>query len=312
MTGHPDDPFPPIDSPTEVVLQEALTHHQGVHVALLDGALYDGLPGLMHAHGLRGRGLFIGAEHREIVAAGPALITLDKPETCDRLIALMGMARAPLIWSWPEGEQALFDHLRRHTHVEVPDDDLWPSPDPHYVQVLFRHWDADVMALNLQVMTPYQKRRMVPSGTAVTVISDLYGGLQRFTSDTGPLPPPLPLARRLMRFEQDQMDRMDDLIAASYHPEVLADLKDLFPPGTELPPERALKRAVEDGDWLAGDWGITDHGGVVFLCFWLLAFGRKSREFKALEDEVHDPDDTGTADERLIRFMTRYDQTGEI
>lgn len=312
MTEEQRDPFIETDCPTDTVVREALAFHEGPHFAILDGAYFDGLPGLMHHHGLRGRGLFIGAEHREIVAAGPVMISLATVDIRDRLAGLLGMARPPLIWSWPEGEQSLFDHFRRHTHVEVPDDDLWASPEPHYIQVLFRHWDADVMALNWQIMTPYQRARMIPRGAAITLMSGHYGGLQRLVGGAEPVTPPLPKPNRLLRFEQNQMDRMDDLIAASYHPEVLVDLKALFPPGAPMPPEHALRRAVEDGDWIAGEWRITNHHGVVMLSFWLLAFGKNSPEFRALDAAVHDPHGAGTPDDKLRGFISHYDQTGEI
>ena len=307
-----DDPFPDEDTPTEIVLRTAMRQRKGPHFAVLDGALFDGLPGLMHHAGLRGRGLFIGAEHREIVAAGPVIIALDPHEMAERLVVMLGMARPPMVWSWPEGEQSLFDHLRRHTHVEVPDDDLWPSPDPHYVQVLFRHWDADVLALNWQVMTPYQQSRMVPPGHAVTLLSHHYGGLQQLDGGALRVGATLPKAHRCLRFEQGQMDRMDDLIAASYHPEVLVDLKALFPPGEPLPPEPLLRRAVEDGDWQAGQWGITSHDGVVMLSFWMLAFGRNKPEFAALRDAIEGGDGRGSADDRLAAFMQRFGETGEV
>ncbi len=136
---------------------------------MLDGALHDDLPMALERHGIRARPLFLEAGDASAVASGPFLIPLDSDGQIAGLQAVIGAARAPVIWSWLQGEASLYRHLRTLNLVDVPieqdidDDDADPDdrPVPRRRSVLFRHWDPNVLAQVQSLLDPTQKARLL-------------------------------------------------------------------------------------------------------------------------------------------------------
>jgi hypothetical protein len=170
----PMRPFP--SSPTVRVIRRARESILPDHFAVVDGALFANSALSFASAGLKGRPIFLEAGDADAVASGPFLIPLDTDEQVRKLVEVIGDGRAPVIWSWQYGEQALYRHLRTLNAVSIPveqgiDDDEaheaeWTGAEtPAVATVLVRHWDPDVLVAMQQVWRPGHVARVLgPSG----------------------------------------------------------------------------------------------------------------------------------------------------
>lgn len=124
----------------------ALAALPGQRFAVLDGARFDDLPGLLAARGLGGRGLFREGGAPAALAAGPRLVLLGT-EAAARAVLDLALGRSAVVfWSWDGDGISLFNHLRRINMVEIPRDAGAGAGPGGYEAVLLRHADPAVMA----------------------------------------------------------------------------------------------------------------------------------------------------------------------
>ncbi len=181
-------------SATSRLIASACAHQPPAHFAILDGALYDNMPALLAGYRLRGRPLFLEAGDADAVASGPFLIPLDSADQISAVISLVGQGRTPVVWSWPDGEQALYRHLRTLNMASTPaehdiDDDAaseaeWTGSEgvPGMV-VVFRHWDPHVLTRLSPLLRSEQVARLIGKATGICFVSN-DGSVQAI------LPPP--------------------------------------------------------------------------------------------------------------------------
>lgn len=149
------------------------------HFVILDGALYPELFYFIDEAGLRATPLFLEGGNEDVTAAGPFLAPLDEDNQSALVAKMVGDGRLPVIWSWPAGQQLLYRHLRTINLATIPHE---PLPESHvdYVwyqngdsrSVIFRHWDPNVLALTLDVLTPEQQGGLLDVAAAIAFWPD--------------------------------------------------------------------------------------------------------------------------------------------
>ncbi|MGO4450589.1 DUF4123 domain-containing protein [Phyllobacterium sp. TAF24] len=140
--------------------------------AVLDGAHFDDLEDELGDAGIKSRSLFLKGGDDNIRRDGPWMVALDDNHVRDRIEELALKKPCAVFWSCPDGEQALWQHLRSINKVLVPDDQI-PGNDGSlgrpvkYEWVLFRHWDPNVLAQVLPALEAAQYTRFVGAAAEV-------------------------------------------------------------------------------------------------------------------------------------------------
>jgi hypothetical protein len=165
--------------------------------AVLDGALFDDLPGDLLSAGFSCRSLFLEHGDKEVERAGPWLFALDNERARAHAEALALAQPCAVFWSCPEGEMALWRHLRTLNEVMIPvEGSAREEADQpaQYERVMFRHWDPNVIAAVMPVLDAEQFARMFGPSTYIFINAPDYGGLKRIPKpDSLPPAPPGPL-----------------------------------------------------------------------------------------------------------------------
>lgn len=138
--------------------------------AVIDGAQFDDLPSELTLAGVAARGLYLEGPDRAAVASGPLLVSAETAHAQPVIEALAAARPAVVLWSWPQGEAALYRHLRSLTMFDIP-------CDPHisgelYESVLFRIADPRVIALVLPLLTPPQLARFMGAAGQIGLIDE--------------------------------------------------------------------------------------------------------------------------------------------
>ena len=307
MTGGAG-PFAAEDTPTQRALaavQEAAQPAGATTFALLDGGLFPDLRAWLDHTGLIARPLFREGDDPAAALAGPWLVPLDRPAQEDALVAMMGNVRAPVMLCWHGTTPDLYEHLRRQTLIEVPDDRLADvdGRTPHET-VLFRFWDPAVLAAAWVVFHPDQQRRLFPGRTIALVDAWGRGDWQWLVPDARPAPPGRPRQFPHLRLDEAQAEAMERDLKAPHLEAMTEDVGALMAhAGLAVPPGPRRRAAVEDADWMAGELDLVRQDSVVALAFHILAFGRHGRETRALVAAVGDPEAAGRPDDRLLAHM---------
>ena len=213
--------------------------------ALIDGAQFDDLPGALAAAGLRARGLYLEGPDRSAVAAGPFLAPADTPHTRSAISALVAGRPAAVLWSWQQGETALYRHLRGVTMISIPNDQ--PVSGETHEPVLFRIADPRAIALVLPVLSAPQLARMLGSATQIGLIDE--AGLPRLIArpeGVEPLSGPIKLDR-------DQFAMVRQGFDARFRAQLIAELSPQLP----LPCDRAAALVGQAFD-RAATYAISD------------------------------------------------------
>ena len=179
--------------------------------AVVDGGLYDDLPGLLRREGLMARSLFLDHADAEAERAGPWLVSLAQSEGApDAVFALVGGRPAVVFWSCEDGEMALHRHLRTLNLARIP---AWAAageaaprnevkPD-RYETVTFRHWDPSVLGALLPALDATQFRRIIGPADEMALWTEDHGGLKRVVPD--PAWPAAPAGLRPIETNQIQL-----------------------------------------------------------------------------------------------------------
>jgi hypothetical protein len=120
--------------------------------AVLDGAIVENAKDILAAVELSSRALYAG----EFEDVGIHLVTLHDEAEVDAFLSLLPADLPAVFWSWREGEDQLYRHLRRLGKVEVPKSGTDPD-DPEFDAVVFRHADPASLMKVLPVLTQDQR-----------------------------------------------------------------------------------------------------------------------------------------------------------
>jgi hypothetical protein len=181
-------------------------------LAVIDGGKFDDVARLLLEAGLSGRPLYLEGGDPAARAAAGHLVPLYEPRDLRAAIALGREPGAPVIWSWPKGEMALYRHLRTLNLVKIPNEaraeaeaageDV--SGMPACETVLFRHWDPNVLGTLLPLLDGPQQARFLGAATGLAFEVTYLGRLMAV-----PRPAGLPAAAPgMLRFPPEQMAGM--------------------------------------------------------------------------------------------------------
>jgi Domain of unknown function (DUF4123) len=262
--------------------------------AVLDGALFDDLPGDLEKAGFSSRSLFLDHADIEFERAGPWLLALDDERALDHAHALATAQPCAVFWSCAEGEMVLWRHLRTLNEALIP---LEGEPDPQidpqaqYQRVLFRHWDPNVLAALMPVLDAAQFARVLGPAAQIAANAPDYGGLRRI-----PRPDDLPLAPQgPLRISQDQMEGLTDAMVHSSRLKIARYLKRNVPSHFSGVDDAFCWGTTLASDKSADELGIETERGRARWAYLMMLSDGKVAEMKQARDFVrfggNDPDD---------------------
>jgi Domain of unknown function (DUF4123) len=150
--------------------------------AVLDGALFDDLPGILRQADLKHRSLFIKPEDGEFERAGPWLVALVDSSARTLVEALALAQPCAVFWSCAEGEEVLWRHLRSINEILIPDVRYLQTGENGrlaHERVLFRHWDPNALSRMLRQLDAHQYSRLFGPAQSILMNAPAEGGLLR-------------------------------------------------------------------------------------------------------------------------------------
>ncbi|WP_414833998.1 DUF4123 domain-containing protein [Afifella sp. YEN Y35] len=263
--------------------------------AVLDGGQFDDLPGLLGEEDIECRSLFReggDADHR---LAGPWLVPASDVLTQSYVERLDAKAPCAVYWLCPAGEDRLWRHLRTLNEVLIPREESAhqgkATAGAGYERVLFRHWDPNVLAPVLPILTRPQFSRFLGPARRVVFNAPDYGGVKRVgAADDLPPAPPGPL-----RFEPEQMDRLKVAMLHASRLRIARFLKGHVPPHFSGVNDDFVWGATLASEKSADELGIrTERGRARWATVMVVSDG-KAAEMPEVRDYVRG----GNPDERV-------------
>lgn len=231
--------------------------------AVTDGAHFDDLPALLDRAGLRGHPLYLEAGDPAGVRAGPYLLSLADQREIAVLIELAADKPALAFWSWPGPLETLRRHLRGLNLCEIPNENRAGPDDPEYETVLFRHWDPNVLAVTLPVLTPEQQSRFLGDSAGVVFDATEHGGVI-----IAPRPDPLPPQPvGMLRFEPEQVAGMTSGRILASHRRIASYVREAAPEQTARTDDRVLLDAIGRYDHEARELGLAKESDIARWSF---------------------------------------------
>jgi hypothetical protein len=242
--------------------------------AVLDGALFDDLPGDLTKAGFSCRSLFLDSTDIELERAGPWLLALDDQRALDHVHALAIAQPCAVFWSCAEGEAVLWRHLRTLNEALIPlGGEVSEQIDPQsaYQRVLFRHWDPNVLAALMPVLNAPQFARVLGPASNVVINAPDYGGLRRIPRPEDlPAAPPGPL-----KISPDQMEALTDAMVHSSRLKIARYLKRNVPDHFQGIDDEFLWGATIASETTADELGIeTERGRARWAYVMMLSDGK--------------------------------------
>ncbi|MFC2253948.1 DUF4123 domain-containing protein [Labrys portucalensis] len=162
--------IPDLDLPdpaaTSETLRQALDKMPRPLFAVLDGGLFDDLPGDLSSKNIVCRSLFLDHADKDIELAGPWLVPLADDEALGHVVGLAITQPCAVFWSCPDGDMALWHHLRTINEILIPAEAaagkvITAKLSGNFKRVLFRHWDPNVLAQTLPAFDLMQFQRLL-------------------------------------------------------------------------------------------------------------------------------------------------------
>lgn len=193
-------------------LQSALKSLPGPVFAVIDGAQFADVPASLAEAGLSSEPLFLEGVHPSARTNGPHLAALLYASDIDLLFSVLQNRSACVFWSWPDGQAALFRHLRGLNAVQIPRD--MPTLDArtqmHDVEtVFFRHYDPNVLVALWPLLTPAQTSRLLGSAEALVLDAPDFGNSGKLHRPAAL--PPQPVG--MLRLNATQYEALSDRLA---------------------------------------------------------------------------------------------------
>ena len=236
---------PALDLPdpadTARTLQATLRDMPQPLFAVLDGALFDDLPGDLLNAGFSCRSLFLEHGDEEVERAGPWLMTLDSDRARAHAEALAVAQPCAVFWSCADGEMALWRHLRTLNEVLIPlEGERDGEQTGGHERVMFRHWDPNVLAAVMPLLDAAQFARVFGPCAYILINAPDHGGLKRI-----PRPENLPPAPHgPLRLSPLQMEGLKAAAADQSRTRINRYLLDAAPNETAALGDARLKELI--------------------------------------------------------------------
>ncbi|WP_051247648.1 DUF4123 domain-containing protein [Inquilinus limosus] len=223
--------------------------------AVLDGGLFDDLPGDLTRRSIACRSLFLDHADKEVERAGPWLVRLADERIRAHVVDLAVAKPCAAFWCWAGGDMALWRHLRTINEVLIP---AQGAPENGGAargteRVLFRHWDPNVLASVLALLDPAQFARVLGHGRAIVLNAPDHGGVRR-----APRPADLPSAPRgPLRLTAEQMDDLQDSMRHASRQRIRRYLLDVAPREIGVLGERRLDEIILESERTGRTLGLV-------------------------------------------------------
>jgi hypothetical protein len=233
--------------------------------AVVDGAMVDDLKHRVAAYNLPAQALYFDHHSDGANENGPHLIHCVDASV---IVTLRGAFPADGVvwWVWADpdashAKAAIFRHLRRLGHVEIPAGYPNTNPHPRWEQVLFRHADARVMARVLPVLDPAQRARLF--GRAGAIVLAHGDQLRRAL-----VPADLPMAPPgFLRLTRAQMDVVNTQAQTAHDDTIMRYLRRNAAYETEGMTEPELKSLSRRASLRAKELGFMEDKSILLLAF---------------------------------------------
>jgi len=263
----------PMPAAVAVTLAAAVDRLPPPRFAVLDGGLFDDLPGDLARQGIACRSLFRPHADPEVGLAGPWLVALAEERIRAHVERLAAERPCAVFWSCAAGEPALWRHLRTVNQVLIPAEEAPESGRrPPSERVLFRHWDPNVLASVLPLLDPAQFARVLGPAQAMAMHAPDYGGIRRV-----PRPPDLPAPPRgPLRLSPAQMEELRAAMVHASRLRIARFLKGRMPPDAVGITDEFLWRATLASERSAAELGIRTEQGRARWAYVMVLSGGKA------------------------------------
>jgi len=231
-------------------LRVTLDRLPGPAFAVLDGAHFDDLEDELADAGIASRSLFLRGGDEAMRRYGPWLVDLTDG-TVRALVEQLALEKpCAVFWSCPDGEQALWQHLRTINYVLIPNEytSATEAKGGAYERVMFRHWDPRVLVDVLPLLDAPQFARVFGAAQGIVVNASDHGGL-KYAPRPNDLP--LPPRRGPLKFHADQLAALSRQQVEQSNLEIAGYLREVLPPplaeGIGQDMESLVRRARKTG-----------------------------------------------------------------
>lgn len=260
--------------------------------AVVDGGLFDDLPGLLRHLDLSARSLFLEHADKDIEAAGPWLVTLNDEASLDQVQRLALEQPCAVFWSCPDGEVALWRHLRTLNECLIPIESEDPSAEGvDYERVLFRHWDPNVLAALLPALDAAQFARVFGPAVELVMYSPDSAGVVRAPRPVGLPPAP----HGALRIRPEQIESLRKAMVHSSRLRIARFLRDNMPDDFVDVTDEFVWGATLASEISAEELGITSERGRARWAYLMVVSDGKAIEASEVRDYIQNgenrPDD---------------------
>jgi Domain of unknown function (DUF4123) len=289
--------------------------------AVVDGARFADLPETLKLLGLSARSLFLDHADQEIEAASGWLLPLGGQADLIRLLEVCDAdCSALVLWTCPFGETALHRHLRtlnivRIPQSAIPEDEAVEAPPAEggeteaksaFGEVLFRHYDPEVIASLLPLLDEAQFARVFGPATNILMFADGAGGLRH-----APRPENLPIAPRgLLQISEDQIEDLELAMAEARHARIGSYLRTYAPDAATGLDDHQLSRFVAASNESGRELGLTTERAQGFWAYMMLNSNGKIARDATVRDYIVNDRDQGTPDDKVYNLMHELAETG--
>ncbi|MEW9310642.1 DUF4123 domain-containing protein [Labrys neptuniae] len=298
--------IPNLDLPDPEATAEALRQALGKMprplFAVLDGGLFDDLPGDLTRKNIACRSLFLDHADKDIELAGPWLVALVDDDTLNHVADLALAKPCAVFWSCPGGDMALWRHLRTINEILIPaetasGEGIGERPSGEFRRVLFRHWDPNVFASVLPLLSGAQFARVFGPAEVILMNAPDYGGLKRATKRTD-WPEP---ARGLLRIESDQIGRLQEVMVHSSRLRIARYLKENIPPNPPGISDETAWRATLANEKTSHQLGIQTEAGKARWAYLNIVSDNKATEIPEIRRYIQNGEES--PDEQVRSLM---------
>ncbi|MCW3845706.1 DUF4123 domain-containing protein [Sphingomonas sp. LB-2] len=269
---------------SQPTLLEAVTALPGAWYAVADGGHFDDLPAMLTARELVNVPLYLEAANHEGVRAGPHLVALYSRAQVAALIALTEGKPALAFWSWPGPLDAIRRHLRGLNLAEIPNERRAAPDDAAYETVLFRHWDPNVLAVTLPVLTVEQRSRFLGDAAGLAFDANEYAGVTVAMRPEGLPGKP----RGMLRFEVGQIEGITARRLEASYGRIASYLREVAPEQTAKLTAISLTNFVHRYGDDAGSLGLTWEKDRARWCYLQLVSGEMLGEDARVRSALSD------------------------
>lgn len=271
----------------------ALDTLSGPLFAVLDGGQFDDLEDELADAGITSRSLFLSGGDEDMRRDGPWLVALNNRKTSTRIEELALEKPCAVFWSCPEGEQALWRHLRSINEIMIPDDRIegndGKSGTPvKYERVLFRHWDPNVLGSILSLLNAEQFARVFGPANGIIMNATDYGGLKR-----APRPNDLPLPNPgLLQIDPEQVEDLKEAMLHSSRLRIARYLKGNIPPHFSGITDEFVWGTTLASEQTADELGILTERGRARWSYVMMMSDGKAADIPEVRNYIKDGNDS--------------------